>query len=210
MPLQNRVDPFSRIHAVKSRGMFLGNRGILHDHPSQTLTRVTWATDGWVCCDLHYKGWQRPQMGKGTYTSLFFMDEAVALAAGHRPCYLCRRDAARKYAGAASSALGLESILTAAEINQRIGADIKPHIRKYRQGRREVIDPAILPDGAMFAVDGEAYLKLADSGRLWSFEGYGLAIALPATALRLTPVLSVAALKGGYQPALHQSTRNHI
>jgi len=146
-------------------------------------------------------------MGKGTYTSLFFMDEATALAAGHRPCYFCRREAARTYAQAASKALGLANILTAADINRRIGADIKPHIRKYGQTPREVIDPTALPDGAMFVAGKTAFLKLAGLALPWSFDGYGRAVRLPETAHRLTPRLSIAALVGGYRPTLHESTK---
>ena len=205
MPLQNRVDPFSRIHAVRARGLFLGNRGILHDHTSQTLTRETWTTNGWVCCDLHYKGRHHPQMGEDTYTSLFFMDEAVALAAGHRPCFECRRDAARIYAKAASHMLGLELVLKAPEINQRIAIDIKPRIRKYGKATRQVIDPATLPNGAMFALEEHAYLKQGNAMRLWSFEGYGARQALPKQATRLTPHLSISALACGYIPLLHES-----
>jgi len=205
MPLQNRVDPFSAIHAVPQRGMFLGNRGILHDHASQTLSKQTWSTNGWVTCALDYKSWQHPQMGKGTYTSLFFFDEAVALAAGHRPCFLCRRPHANAYAEAAGRALGLNQPPSAGMVNDAIAKDIKPHVRKYGRAPRETVTPSSLPDGAMFAVNETAYLKHKGEAHRWSFDGYGPPEPLPASASRLTPRFSLAALEGGYAPALHES-----
>lgn len=205
MPLQNRVDPFSAIHAVPARGMFLGNRGLLHDHVTQTLTKQTWSTNGWVTCALDYKGWSHPQMGAGTYTSLFFFDEAVALAAGHRPCFLCRRTHANAYAEAAGRTLGLSAPPSATTINAELTGELKPHLRKYEKTPRELVSPATLPDGAMFAAGQTAYLKHKDKARRWSFDGYGPPEPLPRTALRLTPRFTLAALQGGYTPVLHAS-----
>lgn len=198
MPLQNRVDPFSRIHAVPARGMFTGNRGILHDAETRTLKKQSWATDGWVICALEFKGWQAPIMGPGHWTELFFPDEAVALAAGHRPCHTCRRGAARAFLGAA----GFSS---AAALHAAINAEMKPLLRVRRQTPRQSCDPAGLPDGAFFAVGDSAYLKHRGAAHRFAWTGYGPAEPLPELALRLTPEISCAALANGYAPQLHPS-----
>ena len=91
MPRQNRVTPFGKIIAVPDRGMFMGNRGALHDAHGQ-LTSQRWTRNAWVICRLSFNGRQRQLMAPGKYTELFFLDEATALAAGHRACATCRRD----------------------------------------------------------------------------------------------------------------------
>jgi hypothetical protein len=91
MPLQNRVTPTGDIIATAHRGMFMGNRGIIHDPATKTLTR-RWASRAWLTCLCEFRGWRREVMGGRSWTQLFFLDEATALAAGHRPCFFCRRD----------------------------------------------------------------------------------------------------------------------
>ena len=91
MPLQNRVMPTGEIIASPARGTLMGNRGIIHDFETKTLLERRWQHQAWVCCRLEFKGFQHPIMGRGRYTELFFLDEATALAAGHRPCAYCRR-----------------------------------------------------------------------------------------------------------------------
>ena len=91
MPLQNRVTPFNDVVAIPDRGMFMGNRGKLHDAHGQ-LSSQGWTRNAWVTCRLSFNGRQRQIMAPGKYTELFFLDEATALAAGHRPCATCRRD----------------------------------------------------------------------------------------------------------------------
>ena len=90
MSLQNRVDPWGVLHAVPQRGTMLGNRGGRFHRDDRTLGQRRWASRHWICCELHYKDLHHEAMGKG-YTSLFFLDEVTALAAGHRPCFFCRR-----------------------------------------------------------------------------------------------------------------------
>ena len=114
MPLQNRVDPFGDIHAVSARGLFTGNRGIIHDPATRTLLGRRWTTKAWIICACEYKGRRREPMGlngrKGGagWTELFFLDEVTALAAGHRPCFTCRREAAKAYAAAFGEAFGVD------------------------------------------------------------------------------------------------------
>src|SRR6516225_6054743 len=90
-PLQNRVTPFGDVAAISQRGLYIGNRGIIHDPATKTLLGRRWTTKAWLVCVLDYKGRRRELMGGRSWTELFFLDEAVALAAGHRPCCFCRR-----------------------------------------------------------------------------------------------------------------------
>jgi hypothetical protein len=95
--LQNRVTPFGDIVAIPQRGTFTGNRGIIHDPATKTLLNKRWASKAWLICRCDYKGHRRNVMAGRSWTELFFLDEAVALAAGHRPCFLCRREPAESY-----------------------------------------------------------------------------------------------------------------
>ena len=90
-PLQNRVTPFGDVVAIPQRGLYIGNRGIIHDPATKMLLGRRWTTKAWLVCVLDYKGRRRELMGGRSWTELFFLDEAVALAAGHRPCFFCRR-----------------------------------------------------------------------------------------------------------------------
>src|SRR5437879_1969205 len=90
MPRQNRVTPFGQIVATPERGDFMGNRGVIHDRDGRI--RKPWRVKRWLICLLQFKGEKRAVMTPGLYTELFFLDEATALAAGHRPCALCRRE----------------------------------------------------------------------------------------------------------------------
>src|SRR5436189_2768585 len=100
MPLQNRVTPTGEIIATPHRGMFTGNRGIIHDSATKTLLRKRWASPAWLTCVLKFKGRRRQVMGGRSWTELFFLDEATAFAAGHRPCFHCRREDANRFRAA--------------------------------------------------------------------------------------------------------------
>jgi hypothetical protein len=211
MPLQNRVDPFGSIKAHAARGLFTGNRGILHDPATKTLLSRRWTTKAWIVCACVYKGQKREPMGRNApgggagWTELFFLDEVTALAAGHRPCFTCRRDAATRFATAFAagqrltrvSAPQMDAILHAQRLASAPDAP-----------RPACADPATLPDGAMVAEGGRAFAVRA--GRLlpWRFEGYGR--PLPSTAATgmtgltiLTPQATLAALSAGYAPVWH-------
>ena len=211
MPLQNRVDPFGAIHAVPARGLFTGNRGILHDPATKTLLTRRWTTKAWIVCACAFRGRRREPMGRNApgggagWTELFFLDEVTALAAGHRPCFFCRRADATRFGRAFASGQGRETI-AAPEMDailhaQRLASALDAP-------RPSVVDPAALPDGAMLAAGGRAFAVRA--GRLlpWSFESYGPALppkaATVPTPLRLlTPLATVAALAAGYAPIWH-------
>jgi hypothetical protein len=191
-PLQNRVHPDGSLHAVPVRGLLMGNRGgRLHDR-AQRLGRRRWVSKAWICCEIAFRGRRRRVWGD-SYTELFFLDEATALAAGHRPCFECRRSAALAFAEAAGSGTGLR----AAELDAKLHAE--------RLGPRETVAIAGLPVGAMIA-DADGPLLVAPVGlRRWHFEGYSPARTQPARALLLTPPTALAALAAGYAPRLHPS-----
>jgi hypothetical protein len=143
MPLQNRVTPFSRIEAVPQRGLFTGNRGVLHDDQRRLLTE-RWRHRNWIICDLQYKDWRRTLMTPRRWTELFFLDESVALAAGHRPCAFCRREAFRRFAAAWGSATG--SMPKAPEIDRQLHDGRVPPMRGSPRHSRPL---SALPAGSM-------------------------------------------------------------
>lgn len=202
MPLQNRVDPFGQIHAVSERGALTGNRGIIHDATTKTLTRRRWTSRAWIACTCVFKGRHRAVMSPGTWTELFFLDEATALAAGHRPCFECRRADALAFQAAWAKGHGtplprageMDKVLHA----QRCASGAGPHALPAGLNR--------LPTGTMVAVGDEAYLVCEGTVRPWSFAGYGAPPAAPLTsAVLVTPPAVVAALEAGYRPGLHQT-----
>ena len=196
MPLQNRVLATGDIIAHPARGLFLGNRGILHDD-NQHLGRARWRHKAWIICNLVHKDWHRRVMQPGNYTELFFLDEAVALAAGHRPCKLCRRDAYLAYTAAADhqgSAPDLDACLHAERAIPR----------RFAQ-RRHTANLETLPDGAII-FDGTPKIITGDALHPISPDGYGPPEPRPnKEIIALTPPTSLTALRNGYRPRLHPS-----
>src|SRR5215467_11445351 len=130
-PLQNRVTPFGDVIAISQRGLYTGNRGIIHDPATRTLLGRRWTTKAWLVCVLDYKGRRRELMGGRSWTELFFLDEAVALAAGHRPCFFCRRADAQAFRAAWGKAKGGQAPL-APEIDAIL------HEERLDRGRKRV------------------------------------------------------------------------
>ena len=197
MSHQNQVDPFGRLFSAPGgRGLFMGNRRVLHDD-QQRVVRET-QLDRWIICLLSFKGRQRQIMTAGHYTELFFLDEATALAAGHRPCFECRRADATSFRTLAASADGRTftsaPVLDAALTRERADDGGK---RTHR------VDVAELPTGAMVERDGAAWLVVRDHLRRWSVGGYLDTRPATGTADVLTPPTTVAALVAGYTPVLH-------
>lgn len=189
MTLQNRVDPWSVLHAVLERGTLMGNRGGRIHRDDKTLTPRRWASRRWICCELHYKDWHHEPMGQG-YTTLFFLDEVTALASGHRPCMLCRRIEARAFLGG-MSADAMDRVLHAERLSPRTVAAL----------------PDDLPDGAMIDRDGTAFAIRGDRLLRWSFAGYVDSVPRKPSlhGSLLTPPAITAILRGGYKPRWHQS-----
>ena len=203
MSYQNRVTLDGRIVVSSQRGTLMGNRGILHnDH--QQLVRTS-AQIAWIVCSLHAKdGSKRPLMEPGHYTPLFFLDEATALAAGHRPCAQCRRDAFNAFKQAWAKGQQLESVPLARQLDKVLSQERAPHARVT------IADPTALPDGVMVqqVADSTAWLLYQAHARRWTFEGYQPAVPLAELTSPLevlTPASTVAAIKAGYQPTLHTS-----
>ncbi len=209
-PRQNRVDPFGGIVAVPARGTFMGNRGILHDAEGR-LGTARWKLRAWLICLTEFRGRQRQVMAPNRYTELFFLDEATALAAGHRPCFECRRRDFLAWREAWATGTGWSSAAPprVADMDGCLHAErVEARTRRKRVWTAPL---ASLPDGAMIAVEGAPRLVLGDSLLPWRFEGYGPPHKRPATgeATVLTPPSSVAALRAGYRPVLHPTALGH-
>jgi hypothetical protein len=190
MHLQNRVHPNGEIFAVADRGLMLGNRGGKFHRDDKTLGKRRWASTHWICCELHYKDMHHEAMGRG-YTSLFFLDEVTALAAGHRPCFFCRRNDARDFvarSGLTTTALDLQ-------------------LQKERTSPRLPAKDFQLCDGAVIEQDGEAYAVQGQTFLHWSFAGYAKTsgFTLASDAKLLTPPTILAILASGFQPRWHGS-----
>jgi hypothetical protein len=200
MPLQNRVTPFGDIVAIPQRGLFTGNRGIIHDPATKTLLNKRWASRAWLVCACQYKDFHRQVMARRSWTELFFLDEATALAAGHRPCFYCRRDAAEAFRAAWMQAKGV-----ARPTAPQIDAVLHGERLVGRRKRLHEIDVAVrdLPDGAMIAMDGTAYAVVAGVAHAWTETGYGPPVAIARARTLLTPPSTLAVLQAGYRPVLH-------
>ncbi|MBR0715161.1 hypothetical protein [Bradyrhizobium liaoningense] len=199
MPLQNRVTPTGDIIATTHRGLFTGNRGIIHDPATKTLLTKRWSTPAWITCLCEFRGWRRPVMARRSWTELFFLDEATAFAAGHRPCFFCRRDDAKRFRAAWEKGNGVNGISAKA-------MDAVLHGERLDRGQKRLhalpMPSAELPDGAMVQQGEESFLIVRGRALLWSPAGYGDARIL-GKAMLLTPPSSLRAFIAGYRPLLH-------
>ncbi len=205
MPLQNRVTPLGDLVADPARGLVYGNRGCLHD--AEGGIRRRFAVKRWIACRLEFKGWQRsPLLQPGRFTELFFLDEATAFAAGHRPCALCRRADYDRF-----SAIWLELH------PGQVGADamdaqlheerVAPETRAHRLHEAAIDE---LPDGAFTLRHGEPWLVLGRELLRWSPAGYTDRVARPGTGrvVLVTPPSLVEVLRTwppSVVPFLHAS-----
>jgi hypothetical protein len=201
VPLQNRVTPLGELIAHPARGLVYGNRGCLHDE--QRRIRRRYAGRRWISCRLEFRGWHRePLQQPGKFTELFFLDEATAFAAGHRPCALCRR----------------EDYVRFGELWRRVhpgqsGADaIDAQLHAERldeSGARRLHDTAFsdLPDGAFVLHESEPWLVLAAELLRWTPAGYADRRSRPrGDAVLITPPSLVEVLRAGWNgavPLLH-------
>ena len=201
MPLQNRVTPLGELIADPARGLVYGNRGCLHDESGAIRRR--YAVRRWIACRLEFKGWQRrPLLQPGRFTELFFLDEATAFAAGHRPCALCRREDYERF-----TAIWRElhpGQVGADAIDAQLHAErVDPATRRHRLHEPPLED---LPDGAFVLVDGRARLVLARRLLVWTPAGYAEPLPLRRVASLITPPSLVAVLRTGWNgvvPLLH-------
>ncbi|WP_342728248.1 hypothetical protein AAFG07_16885 [Bradyrhizobium sp. B097] len=201
MPLQNRVTPTGDIVASEHRGTFTGNRGIIHDPATRTLLNKRWSSPAWLTCVCEFRGRRREVMSRQSWTELFFLDEATAFAAGHRPCFYCRRDDAKRFRSCWEQGNGTGDLSAKA-------MDAVLHAERLDRGRKRLhplpMPLAALPDGAMVQANGESYLVAGGKTLRWSFAGYERADVI-APAMLLTPPSTVRAFQAGYRPVLHPS-----
>ena len=197
MPLQNRVTPLSELIATPARGLVYGNRGCLHDGTGAIRRRF--AVKRWIACRLEFKGWHRtPLLQPGRFTELFFLDEATAFAAGHRPCALCRRADYDRFVSLVAA--------RADEVDERLHRE-----RLDGRGRRlHATRSADLPDGAFVLEDGEPWLVLGGALARWTPQGYGerRPRGRRGEAAVITPPTLVDVLRAGWDgsvPFLHPS-----
>ncbi|WP_213770381.1 hypothetical protein [Bradyrhizobium sp. dw_78] len=205
MPLQNRVTPQGDIITTPHRGMFTGNRGIIHDPATKTLLNRRWSSPAWLTCVCEFRGRRREVMGGRSWTELFFLDEATAFAAGHRPCFFCRRDDANRFRAAWQEGNGVGPMLV---------RDIDAVLHRERlSGRNKRLYPLPLrleklPDGAMVLSGDESCLIAQGRAFKWSPAGYRAASEPVGEVMLLTPPSTLRALAAGYRPLLHPSVRN--
>jgi hypothetical protein len=202
MPLPNRVSPFGDLFASSARGSFMGNRGGRFHTDAKTLTARRWASRQWICCVLDFKGRQRDVWGR-FYTELFFLDEPTALAAGHRPCFECRRKDAEAFAEHWRAARRLRRRPYAFEMDEVLHRE-RLRGRAKRTHRRNI---DALPDGAFVALDGAVFAVRGKALLRWTPQGYGARKKRPQGAAVdvLTPPAILAVLSAGYRPHWHPS-----
>jgi hypothetical protein len=202
MPLQNRVDPFGELFADPALGLFMGNRGGRIHTGDRRLTQRRWSSRQWICCVLAFKGRHRSVWGE-SYTELFFLDEVTAFAAGHRPCFECRRRDAIAFAGCWQRSFKLPERPRAADM------DIKLHEERLDEAgkRRHAMPFSRLPDGAFVVIDKRAFAVRGDSLLYWAPDGYATRKRRPREGVAdvLTPASMVAVLAQGYSPRWHDS-----
>lgn len=181
MPHPNRVDPYGQRHAVPDRGLWFGNRGLLHNDRGEFVRE--WKVKRWIICELEFKGWHRKLLQPGQYTELFFMDEATALSAGHRPCMECRREAAKAFLDLAGY--------------RRVG-ELDDKLHEERFGPKPTVEWRDLPDGAMVDFEGSPYLMSGGQLRPWTFSGYGDPVLPNNKVTLITPPTTISVLRRGY------------
>jgi hypothetical protein len=208
VPRQNRVTPFGDLVAVPERETFMGNRGVLHDAAGHI--KRPWQVRRWIVCVLEFRGRKRAVMTPGRYTELFFLDEATALAAGHRPCAECRHARFLAFCHAWGTALSVDGKSprpSADEIDRRLHAE-----RLARDGSKRSVLAALddLPDGVFVTAAGsreQAYLVWGESLLAWSPGGYRERRPRPRgeEVQVLTPPSTVRTIRAGYVPEVHPS-----
>jgi len=203
MPLQNRVTPQGNIIATSARGMFTGNRGIIHDPETRMLLKKRWSTHAWLTCALEFRGRRRKVMGGRSWTELFFLDEATAFAAGHRPCFYCRREDANRFRAAWERGN---------RVRETHAPDIDAALHRERFASAKRLHPLPmridkLPDGAMVQAGEESFVIVKGKALVWSPAGYRAVKGGIKDVKLLTPPSTLRAFMAGYRPVLHESVQ---
>lgn len=210
MPLQNRVNPFSTLISTPERGAWTGNRGVIHNERKEIIKNH--AVKYWITCVLEYKGSRRSVMSPNRWTELFFLDEATAFAAGHRPCGFCRHADFKRFKDLWLKANGEQYGLTSKTKMDIIDAIIHQE-RLDKNGVQKTFKSTLtaLPDGTFITLDeiGKAYLWYQQNLYEWSFSGYTKVFQIDKNqeVTVLTPLSYVAVFKAGYVPEVHFSAK---
>jgi hypothetical protein len=206
MPLQNRVLPTGEIVAIPDRGLFVGNRGIIHDPATRKILKRRWSTNAWITCVLEFKGRRRKVWQRQSWTELFFLDEATAFAAGHRPCFYCRREDAKRFRSAWEDGNRKHDVLA---------PDMDAVLHRERFASGKTLHPlpmplSKLPDGAMVQAGEQSFLVVRGKALKWSPAGYWKLRGEIGEAKLLTPPSAVRAFAAGYRPVLHESAEDSV
>jgi len=202
MALQNRVDPAGKLHAVNSRGLFMGNKGRLHNENKEIVKQSGW--NGWVICTLNFKGIKRELMSPSSYTELFFLDEATAMSAGHRPCKSCQKDKFVEF----------KKRWLKVNINENTKSGLMSDIDKFNHKERYyrgtkvtyIANMKTLPNGTFIEYEDQYFIIFNSNKYLWSFDGYKEKSAvINIDVIVLTPKSFVQVFADGYEPELHDS-----
>ena len=207
MTRRNRVDPFGDLHAAAERGTLTGNRGCLVDDDRRLVRHHQ--GNLWISCVTSFRGWRQPLDAPHRWTPLFFLDDAVALAAGHRPCGTCRAEAYASYRDAVARAF--PGRWRATSLNRQLAAERLQRGRGLeRAGDRWMWSAKFgtVPAGAVVVLDSQPHLVVGGVARPFGFDGWGLDrhVDVDQSVTVLTPRLSVAALAHGYIPTLHPTS----
>jgi hypothetical protein len=213
MPLQNRISPFSTLTATPERGAWTGNRGVIHNAQQEIVRNH--AVKYWITCVLEYKNFQRKVMTPNRWTELFFLDEATAFSAGHRPCGFCRNADFKRFKSlwllANGERYGLTGNIKMDVIDQLIHLE-----RLDEKGNQKTFKAHLstLPDGTFVSLNEspEAYLWFHHNLYEWSFSGYTKVITFEKNqeVNVLTPLSYVEVFRAGYLPQIHFSCLNTI
>jgi hypothetical protein len=209
VPRRNRIDPWSDVHAASGRGMFTGNRGCLVDDDGTVVRHHR--SPLWITCVTEFRGWRHPLDAPHRWTPIFFLDDAVALAAGHRPCALCRREAYRSYRDAVSVSVASLKPLLASELDRRLVSERHRRGRGLDRGADRMVWEANVDDLPVGTVvldaDRRARLLVDDRSLAFTFDGWTEPLDRPTgrSVQVLTPPTSVAALANGFRPVFHPS-----
>jgi hypothetical protein len=204
--LQNRVDPLGNIISTSARGAWMGNRGVIHDHDKHI--RRPFKLKAWLICVLEFKNRKRQVMMPDRWTELFFLDEATAFSAGHRPCFECRRKDADRFKASwckGNPEYHFDEKTPIAKIDAVLHSERIDHLQQkvtYKDDIRE------LPDGAFIEYNNRPYLIEGVRLYLWNAAGYGEAIMRPTAGqvAVLTPQSTVNAFRRGYKPQVALSS----
>ena len=218
MPLKNRAAPDGTLHAVAARGRFTGNRGVIHDPKTKQGNGKRWTTKGWIICTCSWNDRRRDVWGyqngpgRAGWSELFFLDEVTALAAGHRPCFYCRRQRANEFRAAFATGNQIP-MPKAPEMDRLLHAERRLSSRETAR----MIEPGELPDlpdGTMIRAADTFFAVKHKRALAWDFSGYGPATSFddmlrksgPGNLFLITPKSTIGALASGYCPAWHERT----